>query len=157
RKKLRWFDARPLFGKRVLVTRPEGQAAATAGMLRRRGAEPIELPAIALGPPPHPARVDEAARDLGRYDAVAFTSAPGVRFFCRALAAPRLDARAFGRARLAAIGPGTAAALAARGLCADIVPAEFRGEILADAILADARVASLLACGMRPRVLVPRA
>jgi uroporphyrinogen III methyltransferase/synthase len=156
RRALRWFDARPLFGKRVLVTRPAGQAAATADLLRRRGADPIELPAIALFPPPDPARVREAARALDRYDVVAFTSENGVTFFFRELDVLGLDARAFGRARIAAIGTGTAAALRARGVRADIVPAEFRGEALAEAILADPHVAASLSC-REVRVLVPRA
>jgi uroporphyrinogen III methyltransferase/synthase len=171
---LRWFDARPLFGKRVLITRPTGQAGATAELVRRRGADPVEVPAIRLVPPPDPARVSEAARALGAYDVVAFTSENGVSFFFRELDAQGRDARAFGRARVAAIGPGTAAALLARGVRADIVPAEFRGEALAAAILADPEVRALLAprssMGLRPaepgsapnpaprpRVLVPRA
>ena len=156
RSTLRWFDARPLFGKRVLVTRPAGQAAATSEMLRRRGAEPIELPAIRIAAPPDPARVEGAVRDLDRYDVVAFTSENGVSWFFAAIDAAGRDARAFGRARLAAIGPGTAAALAARGVRADLVPTEFRGEALADAILADAEVQARLARGSL-RVLVPRA
>jgi uroporphyrinogen III methyltransferase/synthase len=156
RSSLRWFDARPLFGKRVLVTRPAGQAGGTADLLRRKGAEPIELPAIQIGAPPDPARVVAAARALDGYDVVAFTSENGVSWFFRALDAEGLDARAFGKARLAAIGPGTAASLAARGVRADIVPGEFRGEGLADAILADPAVAARLA-GRRVRVLVPRA
>jgi uroporphyrinogen III methyltransferase/synthase len=156
RRTLRWFDTRPLFGKRVLVTRPAGQAGATSEMLRRRGAEPIALPAIAIGPPPDPARVAQAARDLGGYDVVAFTSENGVTWFFRALDVEGRDARAFGRARVAAVGPGTAAALLPRGVRADIVPTEFVGEALAAAILADPEVASRLAQG-RARVLVPRA
>jgi uroporphyrinogen III methyltransferase/synthase len=156
RRKLRWFDTRPLFGKRVLVTRPAGQGAATAELLRRRGAEPVELPAIALFPPPDPARVTAAARALDRYDVVAFTSENGVAYFFRELDAQGRDARAFGRARVAAIGTGTAAALLARGVRADIVPTDFRGEGLADAVLADPAVADALARGSA-RVLVPRA
>src|SRR5262249_18056284 len=79
----------------------------------------------------------------------------GVAHFFRALDDEGRDARAFGRARLAAIGPGTAAALRARGVRADIVPAEFRGEGLAEAILADPAIAGALS--RRPRVLIPRA
>jgi uroporphyrinogen III methyltransferase / synthase len=156
RRTLRWFDARPLFGKRVLVTRPAGQAAVTAELLRRQGADPIELPAIALFSPPDPALVTAAVCELDRYDVVAFTSENGVLYFFRELDAQGRDARAFGRARVAAIGTGTAAALLARGVRADIVPTEFRGEALADAILADPEVAAVLARG-RARVLVPRA
>lgn len=132
---IRWFDARPLFGRRVLVTRAEGQAEATARLLRRRGAEPILAPTIVLRDPPDPSRVDRAIADLATYDLVAFTSENGVaRFFDRLRASGR-DARAFGRARLAAIGAGTSAALAARGLVADVVPETFVGEALAEAIL----------------------
>lgn len=156
RRSLRWFDARPLFGKRVLVTRPEGQAGATSELLRRRGAEPIELPAIRIVAPPDPARVEEAVNELDRYDVVAFTSENGVLWFFEAIDRAGKDARAFGRARVATIGPGTAAALAKRGVRADIVPAEFRGEELAEAILADATVKARLAKGPA-RVLVPRA
>jgi uroporphyrinogen III methyltransferase/synthase len=157
RQSLRWFDAWPLFGKRVLVTRPAGQAGATSQILLRRGAEPLEMPAIAFFAPPEPARVAAAIRDLDRYDVVAFTSENGVDWFFREIDAQGRDARAFGRARVAAIGPGTAAALLARGLRADIVPGDFRGEALADAILADALIGALPATGRGARVLVPRA
>jgi uroporphyrinogen III methyltransferase/synthase len=157
RRTLRWFDRRPLFGKRVLVTRPAGQASATAELLRRHGAEPIELPAIALFPPPEPARVAAAVHELDRYDLVAFTSENGVVAFFRELDAQGRDARAFGRARIAAIGPATAEALLARGVRADIVPTAFIGEALADAILADPAIARRITAGERARVLVPRA
>ena len=156
RRTLRWFDARPLFGKRVLVTRAAGQAAATSELLRRRGAEPIELPAIRIVAPPDPARVIEAVRGLDGYDVVAFTSENGVSWFFEVIDAEGKDARAFGRARVAAIGPGTAAALAARGVRADIVPAEFVGERLAEAILGDEVVKARIDAG-GARVLVPRA
>lgn len=156
RRALRWFDARPLFGKRVLVTRPEGQAGATADLLRRRGADPIELPAIEIGPPPDPARAARAAAEMSGYDVVAFTSENGVAWLFRVLDDLGLDARAFGKARVAVIGPGTAAALKARGVRADIMPAEFRGEPLAEAILADPAVQARRAGG-GARVLVPRA
>jgi uroporphyrinogen III methyltransferase/synthase len=157
RRTLRWFDRRPLFGKRVLVTRPAGQAGATSELLRRHGADPIELPAIALFPPPDPARVAAAVRELDRFDVVAFTSENGVLALFHELDAQEKDARAFGRARLAAIGSGTAQALRARGVRADIVPTSFVGEALADAILADAPIAARLAAGEGARVLVPRA
>ena len=84
-------------GKRVLVTRASGQAAATSRLLRARGAEPIALPAIAIAPPPDPARVAHAARELCRYDVVAFTSENGVVWFWKQLEAEGRDARAFGR------------------------------------------------------------
>jgi uroporphyrinogen III methyltransferase/synthase len=156
RSKLRWFDSRPLSGKQILITRPEGQSAITARMVRLRGAEPFELPTIAITPPPEPARVAAAARDLERYDVVAFTSENGVVRFFQAIDAAGRDARAFGRARIAAIGSGTAAALAPRGLRADIVPGEFVGEAFASAILTDPVVQTILR-DRPPRVLIPRA
>jgi uroporphyrinogen III methyltransferase / synthase len=156
RRKLRWFDSRPLFGKRILITRPEGQSAVTARMVRLRGAEPFELPTIAITPPPDPARVAEAVRSLDQYDVVAFTSENGVTRFFAEIDAQGRDARAFGRARIAAIGSGTAAALAPRGLRADIVPGEFVGEAFASAILEDPAIKALLLT-RRPRILIPRA
>ena len=156
RRKLRWFDSRPLFGKRILITRPEGQSAVTARMVRLRGAEPFELPTIAITPPPDPARVAQAVRDLASYDVVAFTSENGVTRFFEEIDAQGRDARAFGQARIAAIGSGTAAALAPRGLRADIVPGEFVGEAFATAILEDPTVKARLSAG-RPRIMIPRA
>ncbi|WP_437734281.1 uroporphyrinogen-III C-methyltransferase [Sorangium sp. So ce1335] len=156
---LRWFDRKPLFGKRVLVTRPRHQARSTSRLIRLRGGEAVELATIEIHPPPDPARVTDAVRGLSGYDAVLFTSENGVACFFREMDRLGLDARAFGSARLAAIGPGTAAALAARGVRADIVPGEFRGEELAQAVLADPVLAERLAA--RPatgvRVLLPRA
>ncbi len=106
RRSLRWFDSRPLFGKRILITRPEGQSAATARMVRLRGAEPFELPTIAITPPPDPARVAEAVRSLDTYDVVAFTSVNGVARFFAEIETQGRDARAFGRSRVAVIGSG---------------------------------------------------
>ena len=161
REALRWFDARPLFGKRVLVTRASGQAGGTAALLRRRGAEPVALPTIEIEEPPEPARVTAAARGLGAYDAVAFTSENGVARFFAELERLGLDARAFGKARVAAIGSGTAAALRTRGIKADVVPKDFHGEGLAEALIHDPIFASALAFGAAgegtARVLVPRA
>lgn len=154
---LRWFDRKPLFGKRVLVTRPRHQARSTARLIRQRGGEAVELATIEIHPPPDPARVTEAVRGLSRYHAVVLTSENGVACFFRELARLGLDARAFGAARIAAIGPGTAAALAGHGIRADIIPTEFRGEELAEAILADPVLAERLKSSPPVRVLLPRA
>ena len=152
REALRWFDTRPLSGKRVLVTRTADQGHATAAMLRERGAEPVLVPMIEIHPPADPAPVLRAARELTSYAWVAFTSENGVRAFFDVLAAQSLDARALGQSRVAVIGPGTAAALASRGVRADVVAKEFRGEGLAKAML-DA----LGAQAKGARVLVARA
>jgi uroporphyrinogen III methyltransferase/synthase len=135
REGLRWFDARPLFGKRVLVTRTRLQAESAAALLRERGAEPVIVPTIELGAPRDVEPMRRALANLSAYDWVAFTSANGVeRAWAELLAAGR-DARAFGGSRVAAIGPATAEALHAHGIAPDVVAKEFRGEGLASEIL----------------------
>lgn len=149
RAELSWFDRQPLFGQRVLVTRPAHQIAPTAVMLRRRGAQPIPFPTIALEPSPDPGRVRRAVDELDGYDLVAFTSDNGVQHFWRAIEDAGRDARAFGRARIAAIGPATAAGLRRHGLRADLVAETFVAEQLAETIVGE------LSPGAR--VLLPRA
>ncbi|MGH9180519.1 MAG: uroporphyrinogen-III C-methyltransferase, partial [Acidimicrobiales bacterium] len=106
---LGWFETRPLFGRRVVVTRSSGQAPALAGLLRRRGAEPVLVPTIALCDPlDGGAALARSAARVATYDWVVFTSANAVE---RLLPLLR-DARDLGPARVAAIGPGTADALA---------------------------------------------
>src|SRR6185312_5108619 len=150
---------------RVLVTRAEGQARKMGAMLRERGAEPVFVPTIEIHPPADPAPVTRAARSLESYAWVVFTSENGVKAFFDVLAAQKLDARAFGRSRIGAIGPGTAAAVQARGLQPDVVAKEFRGEGLAKALLdviGSAEGATMQASAMGSeargkRVLVARA
>jgi uroporphyrinogen III methyltransferase/synthase len=131
---LRWFDTKPLFGLRVLVTRTREQASELAPALAAEGAEPVELPAIDIVP-----RFDEAglhsavgALANGDYAWVVFTSANAVEIFFEQLWATGRDARDV-RASLAAIGPATAAALAQRGLRVDVTPDAYTAEGLLDA------------------------
>jgi uroporphyrinogen III methyltransferase/synthase len=131
---LAWLERGPLFGKRVVVTRTREQSEGTADLLRARGAEPIVVPAIELFPPKDPAKLAAAAARLGAQAIVVFTSANGVARVWDELVRQNRDARAFGPAKVAAIGPGTAAALAARGIVADVVAKEFKQEGLAEAI-----------------------
>jgi uroporphyrinogen III methyltransferase/synthase len=147
----------PLFGKRVLVLRTRTQAGRTSELLRARGAEPIEWPILELVDPPDRDRVRRAVLELSTYDLVAFTSENGVEWLFTAIEGEDLDARAFGQARVAAVGPATAAALRARGAHVDLVAVEFVGEGLAEAIIHDERIQASLAGGRRPRVLLPRA
>jgi uroporphyrinogen III methyltransferase / synthase len=151
---LRWFERRPLFRKRVLVTRPVEQAPAMVEALRDAGAQAIVAPSIALGPPADPAPLARALDELRQrgFDWVAFTSANGVERTWDALAAAGGDARDFGGVKLAVIGPATAAALARHGLAADVVAEDFRGEGLAAAMLQ-----ALSSGSGRARVLLPRA
>jgi len=154
---LRWFDKQPLFGRRVLVVRAEGQAEDTARILRRRGADPLLFPAIVLRPPPDPARVTQAISELSTYDLVAFTSENGVTRFLASLREQGRDARAFASAKIAAIGSGTAAALTPFGLTADIIPKDFVGEALARVILDTLGGSGTKPDGTPVRVLIPRA
>jgi uroporphyrinogen III methyltransferase/synthase len=151
---LRWFDTRPLSGKRVLVTRTPAQARQTSAMLRERGADPIVVPTIEVRPIEGRAPMVKAAHELGSYAWVAFTSENGVHAFFDTLAQEGLDARAFARSRVAVIGPGTAAALAEKGITADIVAKEFRGEGLAKAMLTELRASEQQG---PKRVLIARA
>jgi len=123
-----WFEARPLFGRTIVVTRSREQVSELRARLLALGAAVLELPAIRIAP------IDFTLPDLAPFAWIVFTSANGVdSFFDRGLAPAGLDARALAPARIAAIGPGTAAALARRGLRADLVPERFVAESLLDA------------------------
>jgi uroporphyrinogen III methyltransferase/synthase len=148
RESLRWYDTRPLFGRRVLVPRPAGQAERTAQALRERGAEPRVVPVIEIAPPTDPAPLESAAAQLGSYDWVLFTSANGVERLFSALRRAGRDARAFGTAKIGVIGPRTAEALERFGVRADRVAEEHVGEGLARDVLGQ---------GTPRRVLVVRA
>jgi uroporphyrinogen III methyltransferase/synthase len=152
RPSLGWFEELPLFGKRVLVTRPSGQAHVLSALLRAGGAEPIEAPTICIDAPITSAPLVAAVAELHTYDWCIFTSRNGVERFFAEVARQGGDARKLGRARIAVIGPGTTDALAAFGLRPDHVPAEYRGEALADVIVRAAR-GDLTGA----RVLLPRA
>ena len=134
---LDWFERRPLFGRRVVVTRTRQQASALSRALRDAGAEPIEVPVIEVVDPADGGTALRAAADgLGAYDWVVVTSPNGATRLLAALRGAGRDARAFGTARVAAIGPATAAALAAGGVRADLVPERFVAESLLDAMAA---------------------
>jgi len=152
RETLRWYDTRPLFGQRVLVTRPSEQARSLSLLLRDEGAEPIEAPSIRIVPPEDPAPLAAAVQNLSAYDWVVFTSRNGVVRFFAEVRAQGGDARRLGGARVAAIGPATAEGLEAFGVRPDQIPGEYRGEAVAEMILAhhNGALGSL-------RVLLPRA
>ncbi len=130
RKKLRWYDKRTLFAKRVLVARPAHQAAETCRALRERSAAPVVCPAIEILPSPSPDEFRHAVKNARLFDWVVFTSANGVRAFFREVEAAGLDARVFGAARIAVIGPKTAEALKTYGLRADLCARKFVAESL---------------------------
>jgi uroporphyrinogen III methyltransferase/synthase len=134
RPQLAWLEQRPLFGKRVLVTRPRPQAEAMARRLEQLGAVPVLLPVVEVGPPADWSGVDQALAALGSYQWLVFTSANGVHAFLNRLRQAGRDLRALGPVRLAAIGPRTAEALRGCHLEPDLVPAVFRSEELAAAL-----------------------
>jgi len=146
---LAWWERRPLFGRRVLVTRAAGQVGGLADRLERLGAEVVSVPTIVLRQRLDAPEVRRAFAEIDRYDWIVFTSVNGVRTFVEGLDASGRDLRALGRARIAAIGSETAKALAAHRITADVVPTEYRAEGLVEA----------LADGIRAghRVLLPRA
>jgi uroporphyrinogen III methyltransferase / synthase len=173
RETLAWLERRPLYGKRVVVTRARAQASGLAATLRDRGAEVVELPAIRIEPRIESDEVRGAVERIGEYGLICVTSPNGARLLFEAMAAASLDARVLGEGPkqkqakgragavdeteaqrdasgstavpgrrgtvIAAIGPGTARALAEHGIAADIVPERFVAEALVDA-LADVEV-----------------
>jgi uroporphyrinogen III methyltransferase/synthase len=135
RAELGWFEKLPLFGKRVLVTRPAHQAADLAGRLVHLGAVPYLLPAVAIREPGDWGPVDDALGRLAKFHWLVFTSANGVRALLERLFALGHDLRALSSIKLAAIGPKTAEALAEYHLTADLMPARYQSENLAAELL----------------------
>jgi uroporphyrinogen III methyltransferase/synthase len=134
--RLAWFERRPLFGRRIVVTRPRGQVQAFAQLLEAAGAEVIALPTIAPEPPASFAEIDAALADLGRYTWLVLTSPHGVEVFFDRLRALGRDLRELAGVQIAAIGPATAAGVAARGLNVALTPGEYRAEAVAAALIA---------------------
>ncbi|GAC1523647.1 MAG: uroporphyrinogen-III C-methyltransferase [Polyangiales bacterium] len=156
---LTWLSKQALFGKRVLVTRAREQAGSAAALLRERGADPVVVPTIEIHPPSDPAAMIDAVQSMGeRYDWVVLTSANGVDRLWAEIRRQGRDARAFGKAKVAAIGPGTAGALERCGVTADVIAKEHRGEALAQEILAAMGNGDATTTPAQPkRVLVARA
>jgi uroporphyrinogen III methyltransferase/synthase len=136
RERLRWFDNRPLSGKRVLVTRARDQASRLSELLREQGAETLEAPAIEIAEPEDYASLDAALERLGSYTWVVFTSANGVGAMFGRLETLGRDSRAFGDARVAAIGPATADALRQHGVNPDLMPDQYLTAAVAQALAA---------------------
>ena len=133
---LAWLERRPLFGRRVIVTRARAQASGLAARLRDLGAEVVELPAIRIESLIHSEGVRKAVNDIHSYALVCLTSANAVRLLFEALAEAGLDARALANAMIAAIGPGTAAELQSNGIRADVIPERSVAEALVEALSA---------------------
>jgi uroporphyrinogen III methyltransferase/synthase len=135
RESIRWFDRGPLFGKRVLVTRPAAQAGEFAQQLWEAGAEPVLAPMIVIGPPDDRAAAAAAVARVRDYAWIVFTSHNGVDAFFDELRASGKDARALGDVKVAAIGSGTAAGLTARGVRPDFIPHAYINEAMAEGLV----------------------
>lgn len=134
-----WFASRPLMGQTILVTRPIEQSEGLVEALSELGAAVLVQPAIEIGPPRDWAAADQAISELASFDWLVFSSANGVRYFLDRLHDRGLDLRALGTCKIAAIGPGTADALAEYRLRADVTPPEYQAESLAAALTGEAK------------------
>ena len=151
RERLQWFERRPLTGLTVAVTRARAQASALAATLQSLGAAVVETPAIRIVP------IDGPAPELDRYDLLCVTSPNGVRYLFERMAAAGQDARRLAGTRVAAIGPGTAAALREHGVIADIVPERFVAEGLIEALAGVPVSRALIARAAEARDVLPDA
>jgi len=133
REKMQWFENRPLFGKRIVVTRARKQASDMVSRLSALGAECLEYPAIRIVPPEDFSDLDRAIERLAAYDWLVFTSVNGVDMFFNRLFANKKDVRSLGRIQTASIGPATAQRLFSYGVFSDIIPESYRAESVVDA------------------------
>jgi len=136
RERLRWFDTRPLFGRRILVTRSRSQASELSLGLRELGADVAELPTLAIAPLADLSGLARAIERIGSFSWVVFTSVNGVEIFFTRLGEMGLDARSLAGVRVAAMGPQTAAFLKSHGVRADLVPERFTSEAVVEAFAA---------------------
>ncbi len=125
---LGWFEKKPLFGKRILVTRGREQSKKMADAISEQGGEPVLFPTISFLPPSDYASLDDAIRRIGTFDWVIFTSVNGVEKFFERFFEVQDDIRTMAGPRIAAIGPVTAAAIRKHGLKVDLLAKEFVAE-----------------------------
>jgi uroporphyrinogen III methyltransferase / synthase len=146
---LRWFDNRPLSGRRIVVTRSREQAGELMEMLEERGAEAIPAHAIRIMPPEDSAPLEKACRDAGTFNWIVFTSANAVDYFMRTLLAVG-DIRDLHGVRLCTVGPSTASRVQRYGIRVDLTPAEFRADALTESLQGSGSLRG-------QRILMPRA
>ncbi|MBU0991781.1 MAG: uroporphyrinogen-III C-methyltransferase [Proteobacteria bacterium] len=131
--KMKWFENRPLFGKRIVVTRAREQASDLVYLLSELGADCIECPTIKVVPPEDHKPLDQAIDQIKSYTWIIFTSVNGVLFFFDKLFEKKLDVRVLGHLKTASIGPATAEKLLSYGIKSDIVPESYRAESVVEA------------------------
>ena len=136
REQIAWYEQRPLFGKRVVVTRAARQAGGLVHLLAAKGADAVAFPCLdfVAASPEDQAALDRALADFSRYAGLIVSSPNGVEALFASLDRNALDARTFAGKQVLAIGTGTAEALRVRGLRADLVPDQARSEGLIDAL-----------------------
>jgi len=153
--RLNWFERRPLFGRRVVVTRSRAQAGELASRFAELGAEVLELPCIKRSAPSNPQHLADALLELHSYDWLVFTSANGVASFFDYFFKAFPDTRHLGGARIAAVGPGTAARLAELHLQVDLMPDEATGAKIAKEFARSESIENLKMCLLRAEVSNP--
>ena len=132
-----WFDTRPLFGKRILVTRARSQASKLVKQLEDLGAEVLEYPTIEIVPVRDPSPLDEALRNISKYDWMMFTSSNAVRGIAERMKAVGIDSRALSHLKFGVNGPSTARALAEIGIAADAMPEQYLASAMIDLLKQD--------------------
>jgi uroporphyrinogen III methyltransferase/synthase len=152
RREISWFETRPLFGRRIVVTRAQSQASTLSEKLIALGADVLEMPATKIEPA-DPEPIHRAIAGLQRYSWVIFTSQNAVQIFWNALRQAKLDLRALAGKTVAAVGPTTSLALMEHGIVPDVLPDRFVAEGLLEAIgqsdVRDKRVLYVAATGAR--------
>lgn len=155
RQKLNWFEKRPLFGKRVVVTRTREQASQLSRQLLEQGAEVLEIPTIKIEPPTCREDIVDAMLELNSYDWLVFTSPNGVTTFFEYFFRRFHDMRDLGGARIAAVGPATAYKLKELHLQVDLMPDEALAVNLAEAFTEFESIENLKICLLRAEVANP--
>lgn len=133
RQELNWFETKPLFGKRIVVTRAREQASSFLSGLRELGAHCIEFPTIEIIPPEDWAPLDKSVEEIANYNWLLFTSVNGVKYFFNRLYEKGKDVRSLKDIKVGAIGPKTAEAVREYGIIPDLVPSEYRAEAVIEA------------------------
>jgi uroporphyrinogen III methyltransferase/synthase len=149
REKLNWFERLPLFGKRIVVTRSLAQAAKFSKKLSNLGADVLEIPAIKGETPENKDDFVDALLALNSYDWLVFTSANGVETFFQFFFRQFHDMRDIGGAKIAAVGPATAAKLRDLHLQVDLMPAEAIGRKIAEAFAKHSSIENTKICLLR--------
>lgn len=134
REKLQWFENKPFFGKRFLVTRSREQASVLSEKIEILGGEAWEYPTIAIEQPLDYSLLDKSIKNIDQFDWLIFTSVNGVKSFFKRLRDLKQDIRQLGKVKICAIGPKTQETLENRGLIVDFMPEKFQAEYIIEGL-----------------------